>query len=134
MTGSEAAVPVQYTANYPAGYFTPTSPALSLPATGGNVKHAPGNQSWFWWRGGWYSGTAPFEITVTLDPFNQIAETNESDNTRTITVTPVAPADLPMKFLQPIELTPNRDWSIKNYADIDPRSSVMDSRAAGCGW
>src|SRR5262249_59299084 len=107
MTGAEPAVPVRYTANYPAGYFSAGSPAVSYPADGGNVYHGTGNGTWFWWRGGLWAGTGPFTITVTLDPNNQIAETDETDNTQTITGTPVAPTDLPTQIRRHIQTTPN---------------------------
>ena len=40
---------------------------------------------------------------------------------RTAPVTPVAPPNLPMKFLQPISKVMNQDWAVNNYADVDPR-------------
>lgn len=128
MVGNEGAVPIRYTANYPANYFSAGSAPVAYPADGGTVNHSPGNTTWFWWRGGWYAGTAAFTVTATIDPNNTIFETNETDNSFTFTVTPVAPTNLPQLFVQPIGLTPNRDWAITNYADIDPQASQSDYR------
>jgi murein DD-endopeptidase MepM/ murein hydrolase activator NlpD len=108
MVGGETCT-VRYTLN---GY----------PVDSGAVTHTPGNGSWYWYRGGWYAGTGSFTVTVTVDPDNLIAETDESDNSLTFTVTPVAPTDLPSKFLTPMGLTPNKDWAVTNYADVDPRA------------
>ncbi|HJZ93393.1 MAG TPA: peptidoglycan DD-metalloendopeptidase family protein, partial [Gemmataceae bacterium] len=122
MAGTEPAVPVRYTANFPVNYFFPGSSAVSYPADSAAINLGTGSGSWSTYRGGWYAGTAPFTITITLDPNNQIAETDETDNTLTVTVTPITPTDLPMKFLRQIQTTPNRDWSITNYVDVDPRA------------
>ncbi|MGL4424314.1 MAG: peptidoglycan DD-metalloendopeptidase family protein, partial [Gemmataceae bacterium] len=103
-----------------------------VPAESGNVTHSAGNGGWFWWRGGWYVGTAAVSVTVMVDPNNLIAETNENDNAITFILTPVAPIGLPAtKFIQPVGLTPNKDWSITNYADIDPRTNIRSDYQGG---
>lgn len=129
LTGSESAITVRYTANFPANYFYVGSPVTSYPADSGAVAMGSGNGSWFWYRGGWYSGTSVYTITVMVDPDNLIPESDESDNSTTITVTPIAPTTLASKFIQPITKTANDDWAINNYADIDPRTgSAADYR------
>src|SRR5437016_533277 len=71
-SGGEPAVYVRYTANYPANYFYSGSPVTSYPADSGTLSMGTGSSSWYWWRGGWWAGTASFTITVTVDPDNQI--------------------------------------------------------------
>src|SRR5205085_1891813 len=74
-----------------------------VPADSGIITHSAGSGGYSWYRSGWWIGATPWTVTVTVDPDNLIAETNENDNTITFTVTPVAPSGLPAgKFLTPI--------------------------------
>ncbi len=59
--------------------------------------------------------------TVTVDATNAVEEDNEDDNTLTLEFTPVAPDTLPSKFVFPVTGTPNVDFAINNYVDVDPR-------------
>lgn len=101
-----------------------------LPADSGVLAGQAGtNLSYSWYRNGWWLGPGSHTIVVTVDGANQIGESNESDNTITFNVTPVEPTSLPQKFAIPLGGVPFGDWSIVNYADVDPRSgSTADFR------
>lgn len=102
-----------------------------IAADSGTVNLPAGGGAWYWYRGGWYAGTSGVSVTVMVDPNNVVAEANETDNTLTFTLTPVAPTDLPSKFLQPIGKTFRSDWWINNYADVDPRSGFQSDYRGG---
>jgi murein DD-endopeptidase MepM/ murein hydrolase activator NlpD len=89
------------------------------------------NLSYSRYRGGWYAAPGTHTVTATVDGANQVAETNENDNTLTFTFTTVAPTDLPSKFIRPIGGTLNRDYAIGNYADVDPRSGIAADYRGG---
>ncbi|CAN5221315.1 hypothetical protein BH11PLA2_BH11PLA2_17390 [soil metagenome] len=81
-----------------------------------------------------FIGSTPWTVTVTVDPNNVILETNESDNTASFTVTPVAPTGLPAaKFITPLGRTANVDWGINNYADVNP-TPTNNSDYRGGPW
>ena len=107
MAGTESA-PIQITAN---GFPLDSSP----------IAFAAGSSSGSVLLNGWYVGTSAISVTATIDPNNTVAETNENDNTFTLTVTPIAPTTLPQKLVQPLGRTANVDYTIGNYVDVDPR-------------
>ncbi|HXG10803.1 MAG TPA: peptidoglycan DD-metalloendopeptidase family protein, partial [Gemmataceae bacterium] len=76
--------------------------------------------SFLWYLGGWYASPGSHNVQVTVDGDDAIAEEDESDNTRTLNFTPVAPATLPAKFVEPHGGTPFQDWAIVNYVDVNP--------------
>lgn len=117
MAGTESCV-VRYTVN-------------GLSADSNSIAYPAGNGNWIFYLGGWYAGTTPVSATATVDPTNVIAESNENDNSMTIMVTPVAPSDLPNKFIQPLGRTPNVDWYIDNYADVNPAAGAYGDLLGG---
>ena len=81
-----------------------------------------GNGSWFIWWSGWYASPTLHNLSITLDVFNQISETDENDNARAQAFTPYQATDLPEQLIFPTAGVRNRDYAVTNYADIDPRS------------
>ncbi len=72
-------------------------------------------------HGGWIAQPdTTHTITVTLDPNNQVVETNEANNTFTLQFTTRDADDLPAKFGNPIAGTQNVDWVLGGYVDVDP--------------
>src|SRR5262249_19573781 len=69
-----------------------------------------GVQSWAWYLRGWFAAPGVLTVVVTVDADNSIAETDETDNTRTFTFTPTSATDLPQKFITPLGFTPFQDW------------------------
>ncbi|HEY1376237.1 MAG TPA: peptidoglycan DD-metalloendopeptidase family protein [Gemmataceae bacterium] len=103
-----------------------------VPADSGTLTGAAGtNLGYELYRGGWYAAPGTHTVTVTVDGANAVAETNETDNSITFTITTVPPSDLPSKFLRPISGTLNKDWAINNYADVDPRPGIAADYRGG---
>jgi murein DD-endopeptidase MepM/ murein hydrolase activator NlpD len=87
------------------------------------------NLSYYWHLGGWYASPGNHSVEVTVDNTNAVAESDESDNTIDTSFAPVEPTSLPQQFVCPIGGTPEQDWTIINYVDVDPRSgSASDFR------
>ena len=81
-----------------------------------------GDGNWFVWWSGWYASPALHNLSITVDLYNQIAETNESDNVGSQAFTPYQATTLPEKLIFPTAGIRNRDFAVNNYADMDPRS------------
>lgn len=81
-----------------------------------------GDGNWFVWWSGWYASPALHNLSITLDLYNQIAETNEGDNIGSQVFTPYQATTLPEKLIFPTAGIRNRDFAVNNYADMDPRS------------
>jgi murein DD-endopeptidase MepM/ murein hydrolase activator NlpD len=71
--------------------------------------------------GFWALGAGKHTLTVVLNSTNTLAETPDSDNTRTTTFTTTDRfgADVGAKFVSPIAGVPYQDWSITNYVDLN---------------
>ncbi|MFL5327603.1 MAG: peptidoglycan DD-metalloendopeptidase family protein [Gemmataceae bacterium] len=96
------------------------------------VNYTAGSGSYSYYRAGWWIGSTAWSVTVTVDPDNTLAETNENDNTSTFIVTPVAPVGLPSgKFIMPIGHVANQDWGIYNYADVNPATPTLADYGGG---
>ncbi len=80
-----------------------------------------GNGEWFWYRGASFAAAGTHTLQITIDPFNTVAETNESDNTFSMQFTTANVSTLPNKFEWPLAGVQGKDWTIINYVDIDPR-------------
>lgn len=80
------------------------------------------NGNFVWFRGTTYASPGTHNVSITVDGGSAVAEDNETDNTLTTSFTPALPTDLPRKFNFPVAGTPNRDYSINNYVDVDPRA------------
>ncbi len=66
------------------------------------VNWATGNGNWFLWWSGWYAAPGQRQLDAVLDVDNQVAETNEADNTGQQSFTPFRATDLPQKLMFPI--------------------------------
>jgi hypothetical protein len=101
-----------------------------VPADSATIAGQAGsNLTYSWYRNGWWLGPGPHTVQVKVDGAGQVAESDETDNTITFQVTPAEPTDLPAKFSLPLGGAPFQDWSVVNYADVDPRSpNVADYR------
>jgi murein DD-endopeptidase MepM/ murein hydrolase activator NlpD len=103
-----------------------------VPADSGTITGQAGtNLSYYWYRGGWYAAPGTHTAQVTLDPDNNVQETDKTDNSLTFQFTTVPPTDLPSKFIRPIGYMLNKDWAINNYADVDPRPGVVTDYRGG---
>jgi murein DD-endopeptidase MepM/ murein hydrolase activator NlpD len=78
-----------------------------------------------------YAETGSHSVQVILDPFNQIVETNENDNSRTFTFSPAQATNLPQKLSPVVEGTAGVDWRVMNFADLDPRPGFLRDYRGG---
>jgi hypothetical protein len=88
------------------------------------------NLSYYWYLGGWYAAAGTHTATATVDAVNAVAETSESDNTRSLDFTPVAP-DIPTKMMWPLGNSHDPEMRINNYNDVDPRATSSADYAGG---
>jgi murein DD-endopeptidase MepM/ murein hydrolase activator NlpD len=70
-------------------------------------------------------------VQVILDPFNEVIETNEDDNSFTFTFLPQTATDLPQKLSPVVGGTAGIDWRITNFSDLDPRPGIMRDYRGG---
>ena len=94
-----------------------------------NFQGVPGtNVDLFWYHGGWIAEAgASHSLTVTLDSGLSVAETNEGNNSITLSpFTPLSPTTLPAKFALPLAGTQNVDWVLGGYVDVNPKSFFDD--------
>jgi murein DD-endopeptidase MepM/ murein hydrolase activator NlpD len=84
-----------------------------------------GNGNYFWWRSGWYATPGNHTVTVQLDGYNTVAETNETDNAITFSFSTIS-ATLPQKLAWPIDGEPFSDVNFTNYVDLDPTAGIRD--------
>ncbi len=81
---------------------------------------------------GWYAASGINTVVAVLDSGNAIAETSEADNSLSLNFTPVTPTNLPAtKFIWPVAGVENKDWSVVNYTDIDPRAGSRSDFRGG---
>ncbi len=88
-----------------------------------------GVRSWVALLGDWVLNPGAQTATAVVDANNQIPETNEADNSRSFSFTPATFSSIyqaPTKFVTPLGGTPNQDWSIVNYIDLDSGPGVQD--------
>lgn len=78
-----------------------------------------------------YAEAGSHSVQVILDPFNQIVETNENDNSRTFTFSPARATNLPQKLTPVVEGTAGVDWRVMNFADLDPRPGFLRDYRGG---
>ena len=78
-----------------------------------------------------YAEAGSHSVQVILDPFNQIVETNESDNSRTFTFSPARATNLPQKLSPVVEGMAGVDWRVMNFADLDPRPGFLRDYRGG---
>ena len=70
-------------------------------------------------------------VQVILDPFNEVVETNEDDNSFTFTFLPQSATDLPQKLSPVVGGTAGIDWRITNFSDLDPRPGILRDYRGG---
>jgi autotransporter-associated beta strand protein len=81
--------------------------------------------NWLQQSGGWILTPGSHTLTVTADPNNAIAETNETDNIATLTFDSAPPNTLPQKFTWPLAPQQANQVGVVNYVDVDPRGTVV---------
>ncbi len=78
--------------------------------------------------GGWFARPGTHVLQIEVDPDNVISETNEDDNSITVTFTSVS-ADLDGPFVFPAEGEFHNTALFKGYVDVDPRPGVWTDYA-----
>lgn len=88
-----------------------------------NVRNATGTDTHFAWVSGWYADADLTQLVTIVDFNNEVAETNEGDNSNSQSFVPTDPRETLAPLLYPIEN--QRDFPLvhSRYADVDPRSS-----------
>ena len=94
-----------------------------VPLDVGFQSESSSERSLQWTRWNWIAESGLSNVRVQLDAGGVISEANERDNTRTLTFQATPPADLPQKFVWPVEGVRGQDWSITSYVDTDPRQN-----------
>ena len=90
---------------------------------------AVATENWFADMFHGYAEAGSHSVQVILDPFNQVAETNEVDNSLTFSYAPVRATNLPQRLSPVVEGTAGVDWRVMNFVDLDPRpGSLRDYR------
>ena len=92
---------------------------------------AAATENWFADMFHGYAEAGSHSVQVILDPFNQIVETNENDNSRTFTFSPARATNLPQKLSPVVEGTAGVDWRVMNFADLDPRPGFLRDYRGG---
>src|SRR5262245_10898527 len=55
-----------------------------VPLDSASITGQPGtNLNYYWYRGGWYAAPGAHDVQVVVDGANTVAESDETDNTRT---------------------------------------------------
>ncbi len=94
-----------------------------------DMSHGAGASPRNWWNGigGWFVREREYEVTVTVDSSNVVAESNEADNSFTFQFTPQLELP-PSAMLFPLEGEIRKDFSLGGYVDVDNSSSFHDYR------
>jgi autotransporter-associated beta strand protein len=82
---------------------------------------------WSYQVGGWIVAPGSHTLTITVDPWNAVPESDETDNVGIVEFSAAAPATLPQPFTATVpQLSP---LGVVNYVDVDPRiGTVLDYR------
>ena len=81
------------------------------------------------WIAVWYSWHIPagaITVQVLLDAADGVTETSENDNSRSVAFN--TPDSSDPRFSTPLGGTPNRDWYINNYVDLNAGAADVDYR------
>ncbi len=92
---------------------------------------ATATENWFADMFHGYAEAGSHSVRVILDPFDQITETNESDNSWTFSFSPVRAGNLPQKLSPVVEGSAGVDWRVMNFADLDPRPGFLRDYRGG---
>jgi murein DD-endopeptidase MepM/ murein hydrolase activator NlpD len=95
------------------------------------IGSAAATENWFADMFHGYAEAGSHTVQVILDPFNQVVETNESDNSWTFTFSPVRAGNLPQKLSPFVEGAAGVDWRVMNFADLDPRPGFLRDYRGG---
>lgn len=79
------------------------------------------------------SATGDQIITIRVDPANNVAETNENNNTLTQTLK-VLSSGIDQKFVLPVLGTMNTRTLAQSYVDLDPGPGVLDYTGGSRAW
>jgi murein DD-endopeptidase MepM/ murein hydrolase activator NlpD len=79
----------------------------------------------------WFATPGQHTVSAKIDGGNSIAESNESDNTRSMAVSPGGITGPATRFLYPLSSKPARRYQVWNYVDVDPRPDAMEDYAGG---
>lgn len=74
----------------------------------------------------WYATPGLRAVQVTLNPTAGLVETNTNNNSLFFTFTPTPAVSPPNKFIAPLGGVPFKDWSIVDYADLNPSRTNVD--------
>ncbi len=85
-----------------------------------------GLSSWYWWRGGWYASPGTHTVEIHIDPFNQVVESDETDNIISFEFTTETATSFPQPLIWPVEGNPQELTAFTNYVDVNPLSGVTD--------
>jgi murein DD-endopeptidase MepM/ murein hydrolase activator NlpD len=99
----------------------------------GEITTVNGDGSgWWWYRGLWLAQPGDNTITATVDGRNDVpGETDETDNTMSLTFTASTPTGPSVKFLWPVSRKPQQVDAISNYTDVDPRTGSSSDYRGG---
>jgi murein DD-endopeptidase MepM/ murein hydrolase activator NlpD len=92
---------------------------------------AVATENWFADMFHGYAEAGSHSVQVILDPFNQVAETNEADNSLTFSYAPVRATNLPQRLSPVVQGTAGVDWRVMNFADLDPRPGFLRDHRGG---
>jgi len=80
---------------------------------------------------GWFASPGQHSCKWIVDADNTIAETDETNNTKSFTFTPVVPTTLPQKLQNPMGGVPFHDWTFVNYVDVNPKPRSIHGFSRG---
>ncbi|PAY21330.1 hypothetical protein CKO51_01760 [Rhodopirellula sp. SM50] len=135
--GQRLAIQVQFeTTDLPAGasyafHFTVDGVTLGsgIVTTGAGQSIHTG----FRWRAGWFATPGTHNVVVTVDAFNTIFESDETDNTFSFSFT-TGQATFAQPLIWPVEGAPYSNHAFLNYVDVDPTTGIRDFRGGSYAY
>jgi murein DD-endopeptidase MepM/ murein hydrolase activator NlpD len=119
-----------YSILFTVGDETKTRGPLTLGA--GEPSSILGNPTFTVQEWGWVIQAGTQLASVTLDPYNQVAETTKSDNTMSMSFTAhTFQGDLNTKMVTPLAGVPGKDFAISNYVDMNPEPGILSDFRGG---
>ncbi|QDV40782.1 putative peptidase [Stieleria neptunia] len=135
--GQRLAIQVQFeTTDLPAGetyafHFTVDGVTLGSGVVGTGAGQSI--YTGFRWRAGWFATPGTHNVVVTVDAFNTISESDESDNTFSFSFT-TGQATFAQPLIWPVEGVPYSDHAFLNYVDVDPTAGIRDFRGGSYAY
>ena len=129
--GEKVAVLVQWdttdlsiSTSYQMGFYVDGVELIGgVTSAGAGIPNGSGYQ---WYHTGWYAHGSLQNVTVIADVFDQVSESDESDNTFNFSFQATQPSDLPQKLIMPIRDELYSEVMLTNYHDVDPTSGIGD--------